>query len=146
MRVLELEKGINPGHLPYLEKDIRNFIHLNSGIEKENDAAEVKLCKSLKDKNNNFQYDFTLDEINKLEHIIWAFGDSVRAYEAFGDVIVFDTTYRINRYDMPLGLWVGVDNHRNSIFFGCVLLRDEKIPSFTWTLKSFLYFVKGKYP
>ncbi|KAF1887801.1 hypothetical protein Lal_00023809 [Lupinus albus] len=89
MRVLELEKGIDPGHLPYLEKDIRNFIHLNSSIGKENDAAEVlKLCK-----HDDFQYDFTLDESNKLEHIIWAFGDSVRAYEAFGDVVVFDTTY-----------------------------------------------------
>jgi hypothetical protein len=40
---------------------------------------------------------------------------------------------------MPLGIWVGVDNHGNSIFFGCVLLRDEKIPSFTWALKVNLY-------
>ncbi|CAJ2666025.1 unnamed protein product [Trifolium pratense] len=31
-------------------------------------------------------------------------------------------------------------------FFGCVLLRDEKIPSFTRALKGFLAFVKGKYP
>jgi len=30
-----------------------------------------------------------------LEHIIWSFGDSIRAYEAFGDVVVFYTTYRI---------------------------------------------------
>ncbi|KAK2359019.1 protein FAR1-RELATED SEQUENCE [Trifolium repens] len=147
MRVLELEKGINTGNLPFLEKDIRNFIQSHSGIGQENDASNVlKLCKSLKDMDDTFKYDFTIDENNKLEHIIWVFGDSIRAYEAFGDVVVFDTTYRINRYDMPLGIWVGVDNHGNSIFFGCVLLRDEKIPSFTWALKSFLAFVKGKYP
>ncbi|KAF1897764.1 hypothetical protein Lal_00032524 [Lupinus albus] len=36
---------------------------------------------------------------------------------------------------MPLGIWVGIDNHGNSILFGCVLLRDEKIPSFRWALK-----------
>ncbi|XP_019420732.1 PREDICTED: protein FAR1-RELATED SEQUENCE 11-like [Lupinus angustifolius] len=36
---------------------------------------------------------------------------------------------------MPLGLWVEVDNHGNSIFFDCVVLRNEKIPSFTWALK-----------
>ncbi|KAF1892607.1 hypothetical protein Lal_00011075 [Lupinus albus] len=98
MGVLELEKGINPGHLPYLEKDIRNFIHLNSGIRKENDAAKVlKLCKSLKDKDDDFQYDSTLDECNKLEHIIWAFGDSVRAYEAFGDVCENDFFCILNK-------------------------------------------------
>ncbi|XP_020219746.1 protein FAR1-RELATED SEQUENCE 11 [Cajanus cajan] len=137
IRVLELEKRIDPGNLPFLEKDIRNFIQSESGIDKENDASNLlKLCKSLKDRDNAFQYDFTIDENNKLEHIIWAFGDSIRAYEAFGDVVVFDTTYRINRYDTPLGLWVGVDNHGNSIFFGCVLLRNE----------NFLNFVKGKCP
>ncbi|KAG5054601.1 hypothetical protein JHK85_007111 [Glycine max] len=51
-------------------------------------------------------------------------------------MVVFDTTNRINHYDMPLGLWVGVDNHENSIFFSCVLLQDEKICSFTWALKK----------
>ncbi|CAJ2631433.1 unnamed protein product [Trifolium pratense] len=147
MRVLELEKEICTGNLPFLEKDIRNFIQSQSGIGKESDASDVlKLCKSLKDIDDAFKYEFTIDESNKLEHIIWAFGDSIRAYEAFGDVVVFDTTYRINRYDMPLGIWVGVDNHGNTIFFGCVLLRDEKISSFTWALKTFLAFVKGKYP
>ncbi|GAU41341.1 hypothetical protein TSUD_179540 [Trifolium subterraneum] len=147
MRVLELEKEICTGNLPFLEKDIRNFIQSQSGIGKESDASDVlKLCKSLKDIDDAFKYEFTIDESNKLEHIIWAFGDSIRAYEAFGDVVVFDTTYRINRYDMPLGIWVGVDNHRNTILFGCVLLRDEKISSFTWALKTFLAFVEGKYP
>ena len=143
MRILELEKSVSPSNLPFMEKDIRNFIQSQSSISQENDATEVlKLCKTLKDKDCDFKYDFTLDENKKLEHIILAFGDSVRAYEAFGDVVVFDTTYRINRYDMPLGLWVGVDNHGNSIFFACVLLRDEKTSSFTWTLKVYFYCFK----
>ncbi|KAK2418835.1 protein FAR1-RELATED SEQUENCE [Trifolium repens] len=133
MRVLELEKGINTGNLPLLKKDIRNFIQSHSGIGHASNV--LKLCKSLKGMDGAFKYDFTIDENNKLEHIIWVFGDSIRAYEAFEDVVVFYTTYRINRYDMPLEIWVGVDNHGNSIFFGCVLLRDEKIPSFTWALK-----------
>jgi len=45
------------------------------------------VCKSLKDSDDAFQYDFTLDENKKLEHI----NDSIRAYEAFGDVVLFDT-------------------------------------------------------
>ncbi|WVZ00452.1 hypothetical protein V8G54_026521 [Vigna mungo] len=111
MRVIDAEKGIKARHLPLFDRDIRNFIKSQSSIDKENDASDVlKLCKDLKDKDDAFQYDFTLDESNKLEHIIWVFGDSIRAYEAFGDVVVFDTTYRINRYDMSLGLWVGVYN------------------------------------
>jgi hypothetical protein len=112
MRLLELEKGVDAGSLPFMEKDIRNFLQTQS-VNKENDALNVlKLCKGLKELDDAFQYDYTVDENKKLEHIIWAFGDSIRAYEAFGDsirayeafgdVVVFDTTYRINRYDMPL--------------------------------------------
>ncbi|XP_045805399.1 protein FAR1-RELATED SEQUENCE 11-like [Trifolium pratense] len=131
MRLLELEKGIDVGSLPFMDKDIRNFLQNQNGIDKQNDALDVlKLCKGLKELDDAFQYDYTINENKKLEHISWAFGDSIRAYESFGDVVVFDTTYRINRYDMPLGIWLGVDNHGNSVFFGC----------------KFLAFVKGKNP
>ncbi|KAF1876718.1 hypothetical protein Lal_00031531 [Lupinus albus] len=130
IRVLELEKGIEADHFPYLEKDIRNFLQSQSSVGNENDASDVlKLCKSLKDIDDVFQQDFTMDESNKLKHIIWVFGDSIRAYETFGDVVVFHTTYRINRYDMPLGLWVGLI-----------------IMAIQFSLDSFLHFVKGKYP
>ncbi|KAF1874566.1 hypothetical protein Lal_00029994 [Lupinus albus] len=116
-RVLELDKGMKAGDLPFLEKDIRKFLQSHGNVGKDNEASKVlKLCKSLKDKDDVFQYDFTMYESNKLEDIIWVFGDSIRAYETFGDVVVFDTIYRINRYDTPLGLWVGVDNHGNSFF------------------------------
>ncbi|KAF1877498.1 hypothetical protein Lal_00040214 [Lupinus albus] len=114
-------------HFPYLEKDIRNFLQSQSSVGNENDASDIfKLYTSLKDIDDAFKYDFTKDESNKLEHIIWVFGYSIRAYEIFGDV--------------------EIDNHGNSILVGCVLLRDEKILSFRWDLKSFLHFVKGKYP
>ncbi|KAF1863182.1 hypothetical protein Lal_00012492 [Lupinus albus] len=51
------------------------------------------------------------------------------------------------------GNWVEFGSLPNSIFFGCVLLRNEKIPSFTWSLKVnsydlnvFCTLLKGKYP
>ncbi|PHT75414.1 hypothetical protein T459_18936 [Capsicum annuum] len=122
-RVLELEKRVDPGQLPFIEKDIRNFVQSESSTNIESGALELlKICKNLKDKDGDFHYDFTVDVYQRLEHIIWAFGDSIHAYEIFGDVVVFYTTYQLNRYEMPLGVWIGVDNHGNSIFFGCVLL------------------------
>ncbi|XP_059628720.1 putative protein FAR1-RELATED SEQUENCE 10 [Cornus florida] len=112
MRVLELEKGVEPGQLPFLEKDVKDFFQSYKNIGREKDASELlMICKSLKDQDADFCYDFTIDENNKLEHIAWSFGDSVRAYRDFGDVVVFDTTYRQNRYDMPLGVRAGVNNH-----------------------------------
>ncbi|XP_059310801.1 putative protein FAR1-RELATED SEQUENCE 10 [Lycium ferocissimum] len=104
-RVLELEKGVNVGQLPFTEKDIKNFLQSKSSTNTEYDALELlKVCKSLKDKDVDFQYDFTVDTCQRLEHIIWAFGDSIHAYELFGDVVVFYTTYQLNRYEMPPGV------------------------------------------
>ncbi|XP_060217149.1 protein FAR1-RELATED SEQUENCE 11-like [Lycium barbarum] len=135
-RVLELEKEVDPGQLPFTENAIRNFVQSESSTNIQSDALELlKICNSLKDKDGDVQYDFTVDACQRLGHIIWKFGDSIRAYEIFGDVVVFDTTYRLNRYEMPLGVWIVVDNHGNSIFFGCVLLRNEKASSFSWALK-----------
>lgn len=40
------------------------------------------------------------------------------AYEEFGDIITFDTTYLTNKYDMPFAPFVGVNHHGHSILLG----------------------------
>jgi hypothetical protein len=59
--------------------------------------------------------------------------------------VTFDTTYRTNLYDMPFGLFVGVNNHFQSIIFGGVMMRDEK-ESFDWVFKKSVRVVGGKTP
>ena len=136
MRTLEVEKGVKAGQLIFTERDLRNFLQSSRNINQENEGAELlKACKGMTDKNPDFRYDFTLDENNKLEHIAWSHPDSIHAYKVFGDVVVFDTTYRLYAYDRPVGIWFGVDNYGNAICFGCVLLQDEKPHSFRWALQ-----------
>jgi hypothetical protein len=49
--------------------------------------------------------------------------------------VVFDTTHRLTAFDMPLGIWVGINNYGMPCFFGCVLLRDETVRSYSWAIK-----------
>ena len=51
------------------------------------------------------------------------------------DVVVFYTTYKVNAYDMPFGIFVSVNNHGKTIFFGCALLSNETISAFRWLMK-----------
>ncbi|XP_012454711.1 protein FAR1-RELATED SEQUENCE 11 isoform X2 [Gossypium raimondii] len=147
LRLMELEKGIKLGCLPFTEIDVRNLLQSFRNVNRDNDPIDlIAMCKKLKDENPNFQYDFKLDGHNRLEHIAWTYASSVQLYVSFGDAVVFDTTHRLDAYDMLLGVWVGVDNHGMTTFFGCVLLRDENIQSFSWGLKTFLGFMKGKAP
>ncbi|XP_010906525.1 protein FAR1-RELATED SEQUENCE 11 [Elaeis guineensis] len=147
MRALEMEKGVRPGELTFTEKDLKNFLQASMSINPESEGSELlKACKAMKEKNPDFRYEFTLYESNKLEHLAWSYAGSVRAYKLFGDVVFFDTTYRLHSYDRPAGVWFGVDNHGHTIFFCCVVLLDEKPDSYKWALQAFLRLMDKKFP
>ncbi|KAG9456880.1 hypothetical protein H6P81_001388 [Aristolochia fimbriata] len=147
MRLLELEKCVEPGYLPFTEKDVRNLLQSFRKVEHEDDSIDLlRMCKNIKDKDPNFRYEFTVDTNNKLENIAWSYASSIQAYEVFGDAVVFDTTHRLTAFDMPLGIWVGVNNYGMPCFFSCALLREETLRSFSWALKAFLNFMNGKAP
>ncbi|KAF6145067.1 hypothetical protein GIB67_013418 [Kingdonia uniflora] len=148
MKMLGSENGGDLDKLPYIERDVRNFIQTSAKkVSQEKDVSSLlQSCKNVQEKDASFLYEYTLDESGKLENIAWTYGDAVHAYEVFGDVVVFDTSYREITYDRLLAVWFGVDNHGKTIFFGSCLLQDETFHSFSWALQTFLRFMKGKSP
>lgn len=147
LRLMELEKGIKLGCLPFSEIDVRNLLQSFRNVDQDNDPIDLlTMCKMTKDRDPNFKYNYKIDANHRLEHIAWSYSSSVKLYEVFGDVVVLDTTHRVDAYDMLLGIWIGVDNHGTYCLFGCMLLRDENAQSFSWGLKAFLDFMNGKAP
>lgn len=47
---------------------------------------------------------------------------------------------------MPFGMFVGVNNHFQSILYAGVLMRNETAESFEWVFKEFLNLMGGKAP
>lgn len=47
-------------------------------------------------------------------------------------------TYSTNLYDMSFGLFVGVNNHFQSIILAGVLMRDEQVECLEWAFAEFL--------
>ena len=66
-------------------------------------------------------------------------------YGQFGDVVSFDTTYKINKENWPFAVFVGLNHHREIVTFGAVLLYDETVDSFIWLFETFFsgYVWKG---
>ena len=53
-------------------------------------------------------------------------------YEVFGDVVIFDTTFGTNKESRPLGIFTGLNHHREMVVFRAALLYDETIDYSMW--------------
>jgi zinc finger SWIM domain-containing protein 3 len=93
-----------------------------------------------------FFYDFQLDGEGHLKTMFWCDSQSRMDYQSFGDVVVFDSTYRMNRYKMPFVPFVGMNHHRSTTIFGCGIVSDERIESYVWMLSAFLKAMCQKKP
>ena len=56
----------------------------------------------------------------------------------FGDLLVFDMIYQINRYEIICALFVCMNHHTNNVMVGCGFLMNYKIESFVWLFETFL--------
>ncbi|XP_010229941.1 protein FAR1-RELATED SEQUENCE 12-like [Brachypodium distachyon] len=72
--------------------------------------------------------------------------ESRQDYQDFGDVVVFDNTYKMNRYGMPFIPFVGLNNHRKTTVFGCAIVSDEPEETYVWLLQTFLRAMCQKKP
>ncbi|KAF5457562.1 hypothetical protein F2P56_021655 [Juglans regia] len=97
-------------------------------------------------KNPGFFYMMDIDDEGRLKNVFWADPRSRAAYQDFGDVVTFDTTYLTNRYGMPFAPFVGVKHHRQSILLGAGLISSEDTETFVWLFETWLQCMDGIAP
>ncbi|XP_035547294.1 protein FAR-RED IMPAIRED RESPONSE 1-like [Juglans regia] len=135
-------------NLPFLEKDCRNYIdkarHLRLG-KCGAGALQEYFCR-MQCKNPDFFALMDLDDEGRLKNVFWADPRSREAYQYFGDVVTFDTTYLTNRYGMPFALFVGVNHHGQSILLGAGLISSEDTETFVWLFQTWLKCMGGITP
>uniref|UniRef100_A0A803MYH6 SWIM-type domain-containing protein n=1 Tax=Chenopodium quinoa TaxID=63459 RepID=A0A803MYH6_CHEQI len=59
-------------------------------------------------------------------------------YKTFGSVIAFDMTYKVNAYNKPFVVIVGVNHHRKTVPLGVALVTNEKTVTYIWVLRQLL--------
>ena len=134
--------------LGFIPKDMYKFFseYKKKNIEGRDAEYLLNYMASQKDKDADFFYEYTIDSKGHLRNILWADGQSRLDYEAFGGVLVFDSTYRVNRYNLPFVPFVGVNHHRSTTVFACSILSDETTQSYIWLLDTFLMAMRQKRP
>ncbi|KAL6194484.1 hypothetical protein ACLB2K_035568 [Fragaria x ananassa] len=89
---------------------------------------------------------FTPNWEGRLANLFWRDNESLLDYNAFGDVVIIDSTYKTNIYSCLVILFVGSNNHRGTVLFASAIVADEKEATFSWVIEKFLQSMNNKHP
>lgn len=110
---------------------INKLLALSYG-EADSDALRfVELCQKKKDEGQAF-FEYQICQNNKFKSAIYVSNVMQTYAEFFCDFVLVDTTYRRNRFNLPLVNVVGVNNLGKTIMLAFGMLNNETISSYTW--------------
>ncbi|KAL2937672.1 Protein FAR-RED IMPAIRED RESPONSE 1 [Bienertia sinuspersici] len=119
-------------NMPIIE-DMRHVVDERRRLKMEGGDAKALL--------KNFDHDK-----GTLKDLFWADARSRAAYEEFGDVVCFDSTYLTNKYHLPFVNFVAVNHHGQTVFFGYALVSVEDADTFEWVFRQWLKCMGGRAP
>ncbi|MFQ6648600.1 hypothetical protein Gotur_021033 [Gossypium turneri] len=96
--------------------------------------------------NPSFFYAIQGDNDHTGGSIFWADATSRMNYAYFGDTVVFDTTYRTDRYRVPFASFTGLNHHGQPVLFGCALILNDSEASFAWLFQTWLHAMSDRRP
>ncbi|XP_068487107.1 uncharacterized protein [Phaseolus vulgaris] len=99
--------------------------------------TELQQLMMLLDRDNYLHWSTCHESSNIVSDIFWTHPDVVKLLNAFNIVFLMDTTYKTNKYRLPLLEIVGVTCTGLSFSAGFAFLSSEKEKNFIWALQKF---------
>ena len=75
-------------------------------------------------------------ETERIHRIFWAYKDSIELFKKNPEVLSFDNTYKVNRFNMPLMQIGGITGLHTNFSIGFALTSREDEDTFCWTLSQ----------
>ena len=136
------------GDVGFVRRDVYNMCcrEKRKLIAKGDAATAIGILNARRKKDPDFFFEYKLDKKGRLKNLLWCDSQSRRDYQDYGDVVVFDSTYKMNKYSMPFIPFVGINNHRKTTVFACAVVSNERKSTYKWLLKTFLRAMCQKKP
>ncbi|XP_021763971.1 protein FAR1-RELATED SEQUENCE 5-like [Chenopodium quinoa] len=116
----------------------------------QNEAGDaqtlVNILNQEQSEDPNFFFRAKFDNEERISNIFWRDTMMLEDYRIYGYVLVFDTTYRTNRYNLICAPFVSINNHWHNCMFAYAFIGDEKTKSFVWLLETFKKAMEDKTP
>jgi zinc finger SWIM domain-containing protein 3 len=126
MNIMEMQYG-GYDKVGYVSRDLYNFCYRYKleTIGRGDAQTVIRHMEARQERDPNFFFKYVIVDEGHLKHLFWTDTQSRLDYAAFGDVVVFDSTYRTNRYNLPFVPFVGLNHHRSTVVFGCAIISNE---------------------
>ncbi|KAL7245308.1 hypothetical protein ACSBR2_000599 [Camellia fascicularis] len=97
----------------FTKRDCYNYVNKQKMTMISTRDAQSLLNHFKQKRTEDLMFFFTVqvDQENLKTNFFWRDGRSRVDYDCFGDVVVFNTTYRTNKYNLICALFVGVNHH-----------------------------------
>jgi len=129
VRALTTEVG-GAENMPCLPRGCRNYLNRARRLQlKDGNANAVHKHFS---RIGAFHFEIDVDGEGWIQNVFRVDARSRAAYKEFNDVVTFDTSYLLNRYNMPCAPFIAVNHHGHSILSGCALLSGKDVETFEW--------------
>jgi len=89
----------------------------------------------LKEKNIHYKCDPNKD--NKIERLFFSTPRMIKNYKLYGDIVLIDSTYKVNQYNLPLIVYSGIDSYGQNILFALAVVNDETSNTHKWCMEKF---------
>ncbi|XP_076943026.1 protein FAR1-RELATED SEQUENCE 5-like [Bidens hawaiensis] len=118
--------------------DYKNFyLNIKLYIGDQDSQLVVDKFQARADHLPDFTFNYNIVD-GELRALFWADETAKINYQAVGDVLAFDATYHMNKYNMIFVPFTGVDSHKRCVMFGAGLLYNETIESYCCLLDCFI--------
>ncbi|XP_014511816.2 protein FAR-RED ELONGATED HYPOCOTYL 3-like [Vigna radiata var. radiata] len=99
--------------------------------------TEMQQLMMLLDRDKYIQHSRCLEDFDVVSDLFWTHPDSAHLVNSFNIVFLMDTTYKTNKYRLPLLEIVGVTSTGLTFTVVFALLSSERQNNFTWALEMF---------
>lgn len=82
--------------------------------------------------------------INQLENFVFSSENMRYLYMLFHDMVLIDSTYRTNKFNMPLLIIAGINEENKTFLIGFAALTSEKEENVRWALEKLFNFLLTK--
>ncbi|KAK9713199.1 hypothetical protein RND81_06G011000 [Saponaria officinalis] len=139
-----------------LPRDIKSGLHQKTPDKPQPSSSQIyteisKIRKEMRRERNTAQQMLSLaveanyvhwHEINpdtkELTHVFMSYPEAVKLFRAYPHVVLIDSTYKTNTYNMALVEVVGVTSSGSSFLIACVLIPSESEEGYTWLLRKLM--------